>query len=1813
MNDNKTYPHTQTFLIEASRGDSLIDNKDNNDFNSKWTTETNIVLKRGDTVSCEMVSLNAQNAGSSASIEFSGENVIIDGEKKDYCDNKVLLEVFFYLNNNNTYSVGLPLKHPNGSFDDTTFPQQRYQPITGGNNGVGGGLAKNNQRGLVGTPNTISYATLDVTSGLSPTLTGQKAHYIVAWQKTDNTWVTTLPSATKIKAFVLGNTTDNTAGFNPQNGRSCNHTDWLSGKVGTNITCNLLEGQSLVTQDDGGILIPDQNRIILGIIKQPLTIPTLTGTDRLQISANPETFWTSVQPCSQGAFFGALPYTDNYGTSEIGLINYDNLDPASYVTQPPMCAKNSNLSNYMQNIGRHFPPASPQFEIFANSVYGDAAKPQEISVAQSVYDNTNTQSGDPGFRCQNPRMENNSKPYILTRNDWCGQGRRQQNDCRKFLPKLEPLSAFILLEADELFTDVNSLAQKINDKLHETLNLFDTDIQEQDNYLSNQLQYENITAKASSVLPLAQTAGYIDPALGTGVTENYAFYDTIVPIKCGGTVKIQPANFDDGINYFASGSVAYVDKLTEYFSKTTYINKCPLMSINPEKIENPIYGNCGYINFFKQQMGDRWARLPLKDMNTINSRGALPEGGLRYMSKCCILNNKLKYQTVDVESTTIVSTVATELLKNQLIFTNIYYPTISVDKTQQAEEEQKWEDYAKEVRKYELYSNNTDSALRDYDLQDQTIDWVIDMDLGITDDNKTDFLASAPAGTSRFEPIQFDWTTQYPSVADSTADPANGTSADLAGATRPLINPIFSNPAFGTTNIFDYNKQYAQYRPLGSILIESRYDKNYINSSKTITDQDPGVVDAICELLDSSDKNASPTQPLNNTLIERLNLGIYPYEYTDEDGNKSVLCAIRTGKAYQPTLAEGGDYLELQLASITWGLPIGVSPASLDNHMICPMNADFRKTTLASPNRGLIYNRINQIWVGANNPTFQFNSDKNRYEFINLQTDQLLSSFNSVSGATPTTAVPAVPSQLGQKVGIIDRDPLDAKFSSGGKKSKIKGIRDTLGGVGVYNVWLCPPDYIPPSTISLSNYWDNSTTTATQENHDKITAGCVEASRENWEGCLLDRCGFDYFSLFPKYGRQYNRFDPVTYNNDNPRLIGTGTKPLLLGNRLNNVNNPSLSLYYSPVTPVATDPVLGQPNFGLSFPNGQPVLIENDSQQLTATSSPILTTSPFYIIYSDIVGERNYQSGSTPLPALFYCMRNYSNSGFFYGYGSTFSIMINQDRVLSLINTEIRNPNGELAKLSKNSTIMYKIQRQAVMPAPTIDVFGQIENQQQPDPNQEELLEILNNTNNIASSIAGGTGARIKKSGSNPTANIIKVPSRGVARNSALPSSVAGTQTQGTQLSTSSSQTGTSSGSGSGETKTQSNTFTEADALSQTNVAQGIEQFQIGTQTREGVLSFTGTNITPETLGISELDRKLVDVILRSILAKLPAQWTTAQEYPEELMDDPFEADDFFPTSKTKTRDIKKLFTKAIKQVFSKLNLDELLLSAQNNPDQLVSSLLQPANPENNTPAGVLAGIRINSNGQVTYNINEEDPTDNQSPFTFNVIDTNFTNDYSELINFIIGQGSRPYNSTDLKTMRGMIEKSLEANEIVGDWSPVPEPGEEQERFIYTDLNNLSNAGTASTYAGGVFMDGEADGFVVPPLAEVTDQLGELNFIFASQDGRVPELEDLLNDLNQNLKPRILSTAQEDQAQLDKQMEAVRRMEREREDASFADRSTERVPRGDTRGEQKSGGRQDPEAMLPPDRGAERVPRGDTRGEPKDPPPPPPDDKGEKK
>lgn len=1335
MNDNKTYPNTQTFLIEASRGDSIIDNKNNNDYNSKWSTETAFQLKRGDTLSVEMVALNAQNAGSSQTIEFTGEKVIVDGKRKKYCDNKILLEVFYYVNNNNTYSVGMPLFHPEGSFCSEgtgTFTENICQPAQYGMPTDG-----TNNRGFTytaGSPSFLNVGVVGIT--VAPVIDVATCHQVVSFKDHVGNYVNSVGmNVGGIVGVVLAKTGDGGTGL------FTDYASWLGGKWGTNEICNIYKNMKWGIEDIASNL--NLNDIMITeISEQTAALPGgYAGTGRVELTFASQTIMSPLADTANGALFGLNWEDEKQGSSEIGLVNYDNINAGAFLNYPPYIAKNRNLTNYMENISSTSAGMSPQYKYFKGGTGGTifyGAGDNLISTARATFGDD---SSNPGFRCGQPRHDNNGKPYILTRNDWCGQGRREVNS-GEFLPKLEPLSAFILLEADELFTDVNALAQKINDKLHETLNIFDTEIAEQDNFLTNNALYPHLNTKTSSILPTIQTNGYVDPALGAALDDNYkTLYDGIQPVKFGGTVKIQPANFDDGVNMLYQSSRMAIDDTTNDYLKSTYIKKCPNPNLNTEAIENPIYGNSGYLNFYKAQLGDRWTRISLSNLNTVASRKVAPAFGKRNCGKPVILNEKLVYKDVTLTSPGGVSTIKTTTMKKkQLIFTNLHYPQKDADGNPLIVGlEQQLRDLATEIRKYEIYNNKINGS-NSYVQQEKTLDWVFDFDIGITNDNKMQFTLQ-PSTTDQFSPMTMPWTDEYPATASQAVDPTYGTGMD--GVVRELICPSLTSPGFGVhpTN-FKWAQQFSAYRPLGHIYIESRFDPNYFITSEDMNSITSGVsIDANCQLIDGDVYTQQNSIYPDMELIKELNIGLYPYEHIDEDGTKEIFIAIRCGEDYE---AFSETPLSIQLGCMTWGSTIGVSPSAADNHMIAPMNADFKQTDRQFPvppggqilNRALRPNRNNMIWVGANNPTFEFNALKNRYEFVNLQSDQLLSSLN-----TAQSLGSGVSSQLGDKVGIVNSITADSVFSYVVAKGSInKGIRDAISGVGVYKVWLCPPDYNPPPNINLANYWDNSTLTKTQENHDNITNGCIEASSTEWEGSFLDRCGFDYYSLFPKYGYQFNRFDPETFNSEDPKIIGQGVKPLILNNSLNNVTNPSLSLYYDPrPTPPASSVPSGVPNFGLGMYCNQSVLLSTQSLPLTATSSPILTTSPFYIIYSDIVGERNYQSGSTPLPAVFYCMRNYSNSGFFYGYGSTFQIMINQDRYLSLINTEVRNPNGELAKLSKNSTIMYKIQRQAIVPPPQIDVFGQLENQQTPDPNQQELMEILQNTNNISNAMAGGS------------------------------------------------------------------------------------------------------------------------------------------------------------------------------------------------------------------------------------------------------------------------------------------------------------------------------------------------------------------------------------------------------------------------------------------------------------------------------------------
>ena len=417
------------------------------------------------------------------------------------------------------------------------------------------------------------------------------------------------------------------------------------------------------------------------------------------------------------------------------------------------------------------------------------------------------------------------------------------------------------------------------------------------------------------------------------------------------------------------------------------------------------------------------------------------------------------------------------------------------------------------------------------------------------------------------------------------------------------------------------------------------------------------------------------------------------------------------------------------------------------------------------PNLGLEPNKVNYVWTGATKPTFQYDANKGRCEFIQLQDDNILN-VKSIPYAEGTAAKTSAAS-VGTKAAIINSQSEDAVYSRNTVTEDISdplkcepvsnsGIRAEISSVGIYNIFLCPETYEPPATINLSSYWNNDLASngnywsRTEENRAKIIEGCIEASESNWTGSLFSRLGFQsHRELLPAYGKQKNRFNPNTYNTTQPALISKASRPLILCNAIDNSIMPALNTYFNFIDTSAAvaDQINGVPMYSNGFLNNESVSIDVANQALTATSPPILSTSPFLLIESDIC-QTNWRSGRTQQNVLFYLMKNYQASSFIYGYGSSYTHTVNQDRNLSLINTAFRDPiTGRLQKCSNNSTIVYKIERDIVIPAPQTDVMGVPLNIEAPESREDELLQqVINNTSRGGGNTGEG-GTSGEKSG----------------------------------------------------------------------------------------------------------------------------------------------------------------------------------------------------------------------------------------------------------------------------------------------------------------------------------------------------------------------------------------------------------------------------------------------------------------------------------
>jgi len=1096
-----TFQGTETYLIECSRENSAINIQDDDDTNGSWSNETDFVVKRGDRISVEMVCANIRGSGTSApTIEFSGQNVVVNGEQKDYCDTKVLLEVFFYMNNNNTYSVGLPLIHPNGGIngdggatgtgftnlvspfnlnpripENTVTNQIRnYREIN-----LGVGYVYPEYYDWTSIPQPIFNSRIDPSGSL--VIPYRECYGIYQYQIENPAGVYTwlAPGATvaigapgRISRVRI-QPAEMSGQATPLPDASNNlFTDYdngvIKGRTGDLYQNNFYPGNHIYVNNN---TTPDEANLQidwLGQIKKIYGTAGL-GTPTFNVRVLEVEFedtndgyeWNIVLQCGDCAVYVGDTYIDGGGyrrplfnlkpgSSQEGLLNYDNLDlhgvplvNGKYEGNGYMRGNNA-MFLYARNTRKPQAGQAKDLNLFPNTVFD----PTGFTVDAGNYGELEP-TAQFGYRNANIVKECNNDPYIFMRNDHFGSGRRGMNNEK--MPLAEPMTAFIYVSLKELLQDVNSVTAVINERLRETITGIGTTQQQTNKILLNSIENPDSYKPASNVVPYYNRVGFYDrevTAVTSGQAQNVLMEQPvncqyrnevtdIIPTKNGGTVKVNPANFTAGRDYLAQSygkqfggiprgedntvkpSQAQLNNIKE----TTYLreietssqnrvtNAAPattngtttdeLAQVNWQGWGNPIYGNMATANLYKYLLGDRWANLPVDSCDQMTWTGGT-EAINRSVGKTIIINNKLQYEYLnftfpqgDNDYTTPLNKFPTaepltlicnKLYENQLIYTNIPFPTTD-------DGEKNWAELAKAMRNYETYYNKSKNPPVGYKNQRKDVGgWIFDGDVGMTDDRTTAQLRTQEGSVSypppltdpthpyippptwtqdpssvqqpKYQPNRpfiYDWLNAPPVEAMLTTDatfgtdlglpqPSAGQSADYRpqayNSNRTLICPTTTSEIFAgisaRTNI-DEEEKFRMLKELGRLKMKSRFQKDFYNKAvnylgtKIKNLQPPQVPDPLDIGFQTSNNPPDPDYKVDTTFMESLDLGFYPYEVSMGGGVTKTFCAIMVGTDYFP---EKEKLSTINFGSMCWGNSIGISNAFFDNHAICPVNND---------------------------------------------------------------------------------------------------------------------------------------------------------------------------------------------------------------------------------------------------------------------------------------------------------------------------------------------------------------------------------------------------------------------------------------------------------------------------------------------------------------------------------------------------------------------------------------------------------------------------------------------------------------------------------------------------------------------------------------------------------------------------------------------------------------------------------------------------------------------------------------------------------
>tara|TARA_R110000803_G_scaffold94043_2_gene161520 strand:- start:4156 stop:9546 length:5391 start_codon:yes stop_codon:yes gene_type:complete len=1349
---------TQTFLIECNRGNSVIDQNAPDSNNGKWSTQTDFSFERGDRVGVEAIMIESNGAGSQQqTIEFSGENIKQGETIQDWTDDIIVLEFGFYIKNNSEKNINLPLgfQHNLNTNYGTSLRTNQGSWIKVGDVIPPSPAQVPYKYQFPGCcpPAGLVPATLNYDNGGYNFDTGgySTAFDVFELKDIDNVVLPFGLVPVGLRKIILGKTGD----ANPFNNVLVDNGELTIplpvGYKTSGLNTPFASGLQVLIKDNLSGVIINIGDIPIEFVEPDYTLAAgvKTYTGRLAINLASDVLTVGVASILlNNQIIPVKPNLNNERPIKWGYSATPLLPTAPSVE--PVYQRGARMGIGLYN------GSAPNVDQALNvsdgfnthvRINGGAGLWEQTRVwgAVSVNDvpqmgssTTTSTPADGGRNCTTFDLRNykDNRPYLLVSPEYQAP-QPTPNGCG-MCPKLQPMTAYVIIRADSSFEDVNNLAQKFTEAFHAINPLVLGQGKDLERYLDNQeFPYNN----TNNSLPLTSRGFYTKTeALGTGgagvisadyTTSTASLYNRVEPLWIGNLVKCLPANLTASPDWKNQAGNPF------YYNPNDKKDYLKIGTDGDWNWNNLIYGNMALKDFNKCYSGDRFIRTTCWDGNTtIHPHRDIP--------RPVILNTQLVYKTVTQPSppTQVAPFLftGTQFDAYQPIFTNIEYTDDNLDIIEECMRHSE-----KYITRQREYTNI--QASNDYEIQQNSPFWEYEMDLGMS--NGSVPLRSNTDADGIMTRVELNWIQETPVSAT-----AGGGTPHPSNVQGSYLTPAQSFPGNGS------EIELQQARDVGRIQVFSRFQDGWLTGN--------GLLDSPQTLLENPLNHAlgspnafckiSPLPPITTPIVDMSrsqdrNIGALPYIYNDEDGTQHTFIFFMSSKVYQPETADNfteptAGRTSWDLGAFGWGMFFGFSPQyGYDQPAIIPMNPDYQanqtsmtdpgSTTDLEPNSKWRWNNQNYVWCGANDALMDFDNTNNRYTLSKLYTAKLLSAVD----ATTTATIPANQTQLGEVYAGLNTDYAGTKDSylpNGTNKPKHyktenQGVEDGICGVYLNNVYFAPKEWKPPININSKNVYSpgsgsyigtqphlnpqaqtppnfpySTYSNTTTENREAFLAPLTKATPQNWQGNMLDKMGFDYQQIIPPYGGQDNRYSSFTYGRTDVATMYQGTKPLLLNAETDVAADLDLNVFSNKPAVPPTTTNQGTPLYSMGLLNNNPINLGNmRSASLIAQRIPTLFACPFYLVISDICPTQ-FQSGSVKQDCIFYGLKNYGAGQYFYVFGSNYTQLVDTNRTITQVNTEIRNPlTGRLARLSKNSCIIYKVERDITLPAIELDVNGQ--------------------------------------------------------------------------------------------------------------------------------------------------------------------------------------------------------------------------------------------------------------------------------------------------------------------------------------------------------------------------------------------------------------------------------------------------------------------------------------------------------------------------